>query len=220
MIIRSLILFLFLLAPASVAEVPCEDTTSLISSTRTTRTKLCSVIHSKLISANNDNEEAQFNKVFNRNCGPGTATSQWEYFPGNCTCTCAMDFTGPTDNPTPAPTPVPTPTPTPAPTPASCFDSVDKIHSTKGSRTKLCSVIESKLVNAIVSDDEATFNRVKTRNCGPGPANWQWGYFPGNCTCTCAMEFCLDDITFRTALDLWFYDQPLAISTYGNIANW
>ena len=213
--------FLFvLLVDTTVAEAPCEDTTSPISSTSTDRTKYCSVIQSKLNAANYQGDAAEFNKVFNRNCGPGTATSQWGYFPGNCTCTCAMDFTGPTDNPTPAPTPVPTPTPTPAPTPASCFDSVDKIHSTKGSRTKLCSDIESKLVNAIVSDDEATFNRVKKRNCGPGPANWQWGYFPGNCTCTCAKEFCLDDSSFRTALDLWFINQPLAISTYGNIANW
>ena len=218
------IYLLILLAYASVTEaVPeasCVDTIGPIPSTSTDRTKYCSVIQSKLNAANNQDDAAEFNKVFNRNCGPGTATSQWGYFPGNCTCTCAMDFTGPTDNPTPAPTPVPTPTPTPAPTPASCFDSVDKIHSTKGSRTKLCSVIESKLVNAIVSDDEATFNKVKDRNCGPGPANWQWGYFPGNCTCTCAMEFCLDDSSFRTALALWFSGPTLAASTYGNIANW
>ena len=125
------IYLLILLAYASVTEaVPeasCVDTTDPISSTSTDRTKYCSVIQSKLNVANNQDDAAEFNRVFNRNCGPGTATSQWSYFPGNCTCTCGMEFTGPTDNSTPAstclpptlsPTASPTASPTPSPTPS------------------------------------------------------------------------------------------------------
>ena len=103
---------------------------------------------------------------------------------------------------------------------ASCVETIGPIPSTKGPKTKYCSVIQSKLNAANNQDDAAEFNKVKKRNCGPGSASWQWGYFPGNCTCTCAKEFCLDDSSFRTALDLWFINQPLAISTYGNIADW
>ena len=69
MIILRSILSFFLLAPASVTEASCVDTPDPISSTRTYRTKLCCVIQDKLNSANNDNNEAKFNKVKKRNCG-------------------------------------------------------------------------------------------------------------------------------------------------------
>ena len=58
-----------LLVSTTVAEDSCVDTPDPISSTRTYRTKLCCVIQDKLNSANNDNNEAKFNKVKKRNCG-------------------------------------------------------------------------------------------------------------------------------------------------------
>ena len=84
-ILLTMFLF-FLLTYTTATEASCVDTTGPIYSTSTKRKKHCLVIQSKLISANNDNDEADFNKVKKSNCGPGSATWQWRYVPGNCTC--------------------------------------------------------------------------------------------------------------------------------------
>ena len=50
--------------------------------------------------------------------------------------------------------------------------------------------------------------------CPAGATSGSGKYVQGQNPC------CLNDSGFRTAVDLWFSNQPLAISTYGNIADW
>ena len=55
--------------------------------------------------------------------------------------------------------------------------------------------------------------------CPEGYNSGSGEYVDGGNTCTPILP-CLDDITFRKALDLWFSNSTLATSTYGNITDW